>query len=138
MGVHDMVSLWFGTHRGAVRYRVFVCVCIQNYIYIHVHAIRSQEPKHPPLPTTKPIKPPEHGQGWTERRIFGKIRYMNYDGCKRKFDVDGFCRRYPRSIANAKAAAGVGRGAGPVPVGKGGGGGGGGEEAEGKKKKANK
>ena len=22
------------------------------------------------------------------REIFGKIRYMNYDGCKSKFDID--------------------------------------------------
>jgi hypothetical protein len=26
-------------------------------------------------------------QGWGERAIFGKIRYMNYAGCKRKFDI---------------------------------------------------
>ena len=26
-------------------------------------------------------------QGWKERPIFGKIRYMNYAGCKRKFNV---------------------------------------------------
>ncbi|KAH0973886.1 hypothetical protein GBA52_015785 [Prunus armeniaca] len=31
-----------------------------------------------------------HDQGWKERPIFGKIRYMNYAGCKRKFDVDGY------------------------------------------------
>jgi hypothetical protein len=32
--------------------------------------------------------------GWTERPIFGKIRYMNYDGCKRKFKVRKFiCAR---------------------------------------------
>lgn len=35
-----------------------------------------------------------HDQGWGERPIFGKIRYMNYAGCKRKFDVDQFERRY--------------------------------------------
>ncbi|NXE39616.1 PHR lyase, partial [Ptilorrhoa leucosticta] len=35
-----------------------------------------------------------HDQGWAERAIFGKIRYMNYAGCKRKFDVDQFERRY--------------------------------------------
>jgi deoxyribodipyrimidine photo-lyase len=28
-----------------------------------------------------------HDMGWTERPVFGKIRYMNYNGCKRKFDV---------------------------------------------------
>ena len=27
--------------------------------------------------------------GWKERPIFGKIRYMNYDGCKRKFNISG-------------------------------------------------
>jgi len=35
-----------------------------------------------------------HDQGWAERPVFGKIRYMNYNGCKRKFDVDAFVRRY--------------------------------------------
>lgn len=28
-----------------------------------------------------------HDMGWKEREVFGKIRYMNYAGCKRKFDV---------------------------------------------------
>ncbi|KAK3096008.1 hypothetical protein FSP39_021888 [Pinctada imbricata] len=35
-----------------------------------------------------------HDQGWKEREIFGKIRYMNYEGCKRKFDVAAFERKY--------------------------------------------
>ncbi|XP_040284355.1 deoxyribodipyrimidine photo-lyase-like isoform X2 [Bufo bufo] len=35
-----------------------------------------------------------HDQGWAERAVFGKIRYMNYQGCKRKFDVAEFERRY--------------------------------------------
>ncbi|XP_058251484.1 CPD photolyase [Hemibagrus wyckioides] len=35
-----------------------------------------------------------HDQGWAERHIFGKVRYMNYAGCKRKFDVGQFERRY--------------------------------------------
>uniref|UniRef100_K7F2M8 Deoxyribodipyrimidine photo-lyase n=1 Tax=Pelodiscus sinensis TaxID=13735 RepID=K7F2M8_PELSI len=35
-----------------------------------------------------------HDQGWAERAVFGKIRYMNYAGCKRKFDVGEFERRY--------------------------------------------
>jgi len=25
-----------------------------------------------------------HDQGWKEREVFGKIRFMNYAGCKRK------------------------------------------------------
>lgn len=28
-----------------------------------------------------------HDQGWREREVFGKIRFMNYKGCCRKFDV---------------------------------------------------
>jgi len=35
-----------------------------------------------------------HDQGWAERPVFGKIRYMNYAGCRRKFDVDAFVARY--------------------------------------------
>ncbi|XP_031710774.1 CPD photolyase [Anarrhichthys ocellatus] len=35
-----------------------------------------------------------HDQGWGERDVFGKIRYMNYKGCLRKFDVAGFERKY--------------------------------------------
>jgi len=35
-----------------------------------------------------------HDMGWTERPIFGKIRYMNYEGCKRKFKVEEFEKRY--------------------------------------------
>eukprot|EP00912_Choanoflagellata_sp_UC4_P000007 UC4_evm1s7 len=39
-----------------------------------------------------------HDMGWTERPIFGKIRFMNYNGCKRKFDV----QKYERSWNKAK------------------------------------
>ncbi|KAG4067580.1 hypothetical protein HA402_005352 [Bradysia odoriphaga] len=35
-----------------------------------------------------------HDMGWKERAIFGKIRYMNYKGCERKFDVKAFVARY--------------------------------------------
>lgn len=35
-----------------------------------------------------------HDMGWKERPIFGKIRYMNYKGCQRKFDVKAFVSRY--------------------------------------------
>ncbi|MBN1299905.1 MAG: deoxyribodipyrimidine photo-lyase [Melioribacteraceae bacterium] len=31
-----------------------------------------------------------HDRAWTERPVFGKIRYMNYNGCKRKFDVNKY------------------------------------------------
>jgi deoxyribodipyrimidine photo-lyase len=31
-----------------------------------------------------------HDRAWQERPVFGKIRYMNYKGCKRKFDVGAY------------------------------------------------
>ena len=44
--------------------------------------------------------------GWEERAIFGKIRFMNYQGCERKFSVKSFVSKYPPAAANAAAAAG--------------------------------
>lgn len=35
-----------------------------------------------------------HDQGWREREIFGKVRFMNYEGCKRKFDIAEYIGRY--------------------------------------------
>lgn len=35
-----------------------------------------------------------HDRAWNERPIFGKIRYMNFNGAKRKFDVQAFVDRY--------------------------------------------
>lgn len=43
-----------------------------------------------------------HDQGWKERDIFGKIRYMNYQGCKRKFDVAAFVIRYGGKVHKKK------------------------------------
>lgn len=37
-----------------------------------------------------------HDQGWRERPVFGKIRYMNYDGCKKKFDVARYESKYAK------------------------------------------
>jgi deoxyribodipyrimidine photo-lyase len=52
-----------------------------------------------------------HDMGWKERPIFGKIRYMNYAGCKRKFKIDPFVARYKGAKENAaKAAANGGSG----------------------------
>jgi len=45
-----------------------------------------------------------HDMGWKERPIFGKIRYMNYEGCKRKFKVATFVAKYPKASTNAKTA----------------------------------
>lgn len=43
-----------------------------------------------------------HDMGWKERPIFGKIRFMNYAGCKRKFKVDAFVTKYSNSKVKAK------------------------------------
>lgn len=40
--------------------------------------------------------------GWKERAIFGKIRYMNYEGCKRKFDVQAFVAKYGGKVYTKK------------------------------------
>ncbi|MCB0746671.1 MAG: deoxyribodipyrimidine photolyase, partial [Ignavibacteriae bacterium] len=37
-----------------------------------------------------------HDRAWGERAVFGKIRYMNYNGCKRKFDVKNYINKYVR------------------------------------------
>ena len=39
--------------------------------------------------------------GWKEREVFGKIRFMNYAGCKRKFKVADFVAKYPAAAKNA-------------------------------------
>jgi len=46
-----------------------------------------------------------HDMGWKERPIFGKIRFMNYAGCKRKFKVDQFVARYKGAAENAAKLA---------------------------------
>jgi deoxyribodipyrimidine photo-lyase len=39
-----------------------------------------------------------HDRAWgPERPIFGKIRYMNYDGCKRKFSIPSYVAMNPRA-----------------------------------------
>nr|AAQ10672.1 type II CPD photolyase [Stellaria longipes] len=43
-----------------------------------------------------------HDQGWKERPVFGKIRYMNYAGCKRKFDVDGYISYIKKLVGETK------------------------------------
>lgn len=35
----------------------------------------------------------KHDRPWTERPVFGKIRYMNANGLRRKFDVEAYVRR---------------------------------------------
>ena len=33
-----------------------------------------------------------HDRAWAERPVYGKVRYMNAAGCRRKFDVDGYIK----------------------------------------------
>ncbi|NCS81208.1 MAG: deoxyribodipyrimidine photolyase [Ignavibacteria bacterium CG_4_8_14_3_um_filter_37_9] len=35
-----------------------------------------------------------HDRAWGERSVFGKIRYMNFNGCKRKFVVDEYISKF--------------------------------------------
>lgn len=49
-----------------------------------------------------------HDQGWREREVFGKIRYMNYKGCESKFKVKDFVKRYPNAAKNAAKINGGG------------------------------
>lgn len=35
-----------------------------------------------------------HDRAWQTRQVFGKIRYMNANGCKRKFDANAYVSRY--------------------------------------------
>jgi len=40
-----------------------------------------------------------HDHGWRERPIFGKIRYMSYNGAKSKFDIKAYMERYGYTTA---------------------------------------
>jgi deoxyribodipyrimidine photo-lyase len=35
-----------------------------------------------------------HDRAWNERPVFGKIRYMSYNGCRGKFDVNTYISRW--------------------------------------------
>ncbi|HBH13772.1 MAG: Deoxyribodipyrimidine photo-lyase type II [Clostridiales bacterium 38_11] len=35
----------------------------------------------------------KHDRAWTERPVFGKLRYMNENGLKRKFDIDAYVKK---------------------------------------------
>ena len=34
-----------------------------------------------------------HDRAWFERKIFGKVRYMSYGGCRSKFDVEAYIKQ---------------------------------------------
>lgn len=35
-----------------------------------------------------------HDRPWFDRSVFGKIRYMNYQGCKSKFDIETYMKKH--------------------------------------------
>ena len=39
-----------------------------------------------------------HDRGWTEREIFGKVRYMNANGLERKCDIEGYVDKVDRLV----------------------------------------
>jgi deoxyribodipyrimidine photo-lyase len=47
-----------------------------------------------------------HDRAWGERPVFGKIRYMSYNGCKSKFDIPAYIRRV---LKNQPLTTAVGR-----------------------------
>ena len=65
----------------------------QPFAHRRVTAGNGMAHRGPPLPP--------RCQGWKERPVFGKIRYMNYNGCKRKFKIAEYvarCKRYPKTV----------------------------------------
>jgi len=45
----------------------------------------------------------KHDRPWTEREIFGTVRYMNANGLKRKFDIDAYVRKVANDPQNLRA-----------------------------------
>jgi deoxyribodipyrimidine photo-lyase len=45
-----------------------------------------------------------HDRAWTEREVFGKLRYMNANGLKRKADPEAYVEKVDRRVEEAKAA----------------------------------
>jgi deoxyribodipyrimidine photo-lyase len=37
----------------------------------------------------------KHDRAWSERPIFGKVRYMNANGLRRKFDIEAYVKQNP-------------------------------------------
>ena len=45
-----------------------------------------------------------HDQGWKERPVFGKIRYMAYSGCEKKFKIPDYIARVNQLVSAVRAA----------------------------------
>jgi deoxyribodipyrimidine photo-lyase len=48
----------------------------------------------------------QHDRGWTERTVFGKVRYMNAEGLERKADPKAYVAKVEKLAAEAAAAGG--------------------------------
>jgi hypothetical protein len=47
-----------------------------------------------------------HDRAWgPERKVFGKIRFMNYEGCKRKFDIRKYISVHGSATGKSDASA---------------------------------
>ena len=44
-----------------------------------------------------------HDRAWGERPIFGKIRYMNFAGLKRKFNIASYIQQHGAAVNGASA-----------------------------------
>lgn len=42
----------------------------------------------------------KHDRAWSERPVFGKVRYMNANGLKRKFDIDRYVERIQTLVSD--------------------------------------
>ncbi|MFH1738590.1 MAG: deoxyribodipyrimidine photo-lyase [bacterium] len=49
----------------------------------------------------------KHDRPWGERPIFGKVRYMNEGGLRRKFDIDTYVRKIQRLIEQTESKSGT-------------------------------
>jgi deoxyribodipyrimidine photo-lyase len=47
----------------------------------------------------------KHDRAWAERPVFGKVRYMNAAGLRRKFNIEAYVRRVDSLTSHSKAAA---------------------------------
>jgi len=45
----------------------------------------------------------KHDRAWTERHVFGKLRYMNAQGLERKFNINGYIEKVNESIPKETA-----------------------------------
>ncbi|MDG5814588.1 deoxyribodipyrimidine photo-lyase [Chitinispirillales bacterium ANBcel5] len=45
----------------------------------------------------------KHDRAWAQRAVFGKVRYMNDNGLKRKFDMDQYIKLVDKRIGEEKA-----------------------------------